>query len=335
LPRAPKFWRVDGVASRLLSPLGALYGALAQRRLTRDAPEASLPTIVVGGPTAGGDGKTPLVLTIAALLAARGERPALLTRGYGGRRRLESFVVDLSRDNAENCGDEALLLARHAPTIVGGDRPASARLAQALGASVLVLDDGFHSRRLAADLSLLVVDGDYGAGNGRCIPAGPLRAPIDAQLQAVDALVVVGDGAAGEALAARGYCPFFRADVVANEQAASKLSGTRVAAFAGIGRPEKFFRTLQETGAQIVETRAFPDHRPYAARDLAALAEWARRSRARLVTTEKDACRLDPGELDVDILPIRLAIAEPEGFAALVSAALKRGRLRASGVRAS
>jgi tetraacyldisaccharide 4'-kinase len=162
-----------------------------------------------------------------------------------------------------------------------------------------------------------------------------LRAPIDAQLRAVEALVVVGDGMAGKALSARGHCPFFRADVVADEQAASKLSGTRVAAFAGIGRPEKFFRTLEETGAQIVATRAFPDHHRYAARDHAALVEWARRARARLVTTEKDACRLDPCKPDVDILPIRLAIAEPDGFAALVSAALKRGRLRASGVRVS
>ncbi|MCQ4188911.1 tetraacyldisaccharide 4'-kinase, partial [Methylocystis suflitae] len=187
--RAPAFWREDGATARLLSPLGALYDAIARKRLAREAPRANLPTIVIGGLTAGGDGKTPLAIALARRLKAAGERPALLTRGYRRRRGgTSSFVVDLTRHGADEIGDEALLLARVAPTIVGADRLASADLAQRLGATVVILDDGFHSRRVAPDLTLIVIDSDYGAGNSRCIPAGPLRAPLDAQLAAADIL---------------------------------------------------------------------------------------------------------------------------------------------------
>jgi tetraacyldisaccharide 4'-kinase len=328
LPRAPDFWRAEGVASRLLSPLGALYGAFARMRLSRDAPKAALPTIVVGGPTAGGDGKTPLVLKLAALLAATGQRPALLTRGYGGRRRRAPFAVDLARDKADTIGDEAMLLARESPTIVGADRVASAELAQRLGASALILDDGFHGRRLAADLSLLVVDGDYGAGNGRCLPAGPLRAPIAAQFAAADAIVVIGAGAVGRALAGQSGKPVFQARIVADPQAAQRLAGARVVAFAGIGRPEKFFETLRATGAEIVATRRFPDHHPFSAQDVAALRALARRANARLVTTEKDAVRLLGAAPEIDVLPISLDVADE--LTALVAALFRASRPRAS-----
>jgi len=346
--RAPDFWRADGILPCMLSPLGALYGAVAARRLRRDAPRADLPTIVVGGLTAGGDGKTPLAIALAGLLAARGERPALLTRGYGGagsphptllrraalpvkrRDSLAPIVVEAKGDSANFVGDEALLLAYHGLTIVGADRTASARLAREEGATALVLDDGFQSRRLLPDLAILAIDSDYGAGNGRCIPAGPLRAPLGAQLTAADALVVIGDGAAGKAIAARAAKPVFQAHIVPDWRIAHELKGARVVAFAGIGRPEKFFKTLRETGADIVATRSFPDHHRFTDADIAALDDLRRRRGARLVTTMKDAARLRGRALDVCALPICLALPDMGGFAAFLAEAVERARLRAS-----
>jgi tetraacyldisaccharide 4'-kinase len=165
--RTPGFWRDDCAAARILSPLGALYGGVARRRLARVAPHANLPVVVVGGLTAGGDGKTPLAIALAQRLLAAGEQPAILTRGYGRKpSEASSFAVDPDRHDADDVGDEALLLARAAPTIVGADRFAGAALAQRLGASVVVLDDGFHSRRIAPDLTLIAIDSDYGAGSG-------------------------------------------------------------------------------------------------------------------------------------------------------------------------
>lgn len=325
MPRAPAFWRVDGAAARFLSPLAALSGAVAARRLQRKGPRAALPAIVVGGLTAGGDGKTPLVIALATMLTTMGERPALLTRGYGGRGRAAPFPVDANTD-VETAGDEALLLARHGLTIVGADRAASAELARDMGATALILDDGFHSRRVAPDLALLAIDADYVAGNGRCLPAGPLRAPITAQLAAADALVIIGAGAAGAALGQWAAKPSFGAALAAPPQALERFAGARVVAFAGIGRPEKFFRTLSETGAEIIAKRTFPDHRRFSAADIAELAALRERHGARLVTTEKDAVRA-PDALAVDILPVRLVFADETAVAATVAAALARARL--------
>ncbi|MCC3246598.1 tetraacyldisaccharide 4'-kinase [Methylocystis sp. WRRC1] len=327
--RAPNFWRADGLSARLLAPAGAVYGAVAKTRLVRRAPRAALPTIVVGGLTTGGDGKTPLALALAESLLALGEQPAILTRGYGrklGRR--EPFVVDSSHV-AEDAGDEAILLARVAPTIVGADRVAGAAMARELGASVILLDDGFHSRRLASDLALLAVDSEYGAGNARCLPAGPLRAPLDAQLSAADALVVIGDGAQGAKLARRSGKSVFTARIVPDPKSAGALAGARVVAFAGIARPDKFLRTLSETGAEIVATKFFGDHHRFSRSDYAALSSLRRQFDARLVTTEKDAPRIDASAagLRIETLPVTLAFDDPAAIEARLSAALARARI--------
>lgn len=328
MPRAPAFWRADGVASRLLAPLGALYGAFARQRLSAQGLRADLPTIVVGGLTAGGDGKTPLVISLAGMLTARGERPALLTRGFGKRGgRAAPFVFDPMRDDAATAGDEAVLLARHGLTVVGADRAAGAALARDEGASLLILDDGFHSRRLAGDLAFLVVDSDFGAGAGRCLPAGPLRAPLDAQFAAADALIVVGDGAPGKALALRAGKPVFEARLAPDADAARALAGARVVAFAGIGRPDKFFRTLRDIGADAVATKSFPDHHRFGARDIAELTALGRRHGARLVTTEKDAARLSASGLGATAVPVALQFRDRDGVAATLAATLARARL--------
>lgn len=308
--RAPGFWRDDGAAARLLSPLGAVYGGVARRRLARTAPRASLPAIVVGGLTAGGDGKTPLAIALAQRLHAAGERPAILTRGY--RRRADgpcSFAVDPDRHDADDVGDEALLLARIAPTIVGADRIAGAALARRLGASVVVLDDGFHSRRIAPDLTLVAIDSDYGAGNGRCMPAGPLRAPLDAQLAAADMLVVIGDGARGRDIAARANKPVVAANLVPDPDAVEAIRGMRVVAFAGVARPEKFFNLLEKCGAEAAARLSFDDHRRFTERDYATLSKLRQAHGARLVTTEKDAARMGDrfATLGAETLPVTLA----------------------------
>lgn len=302
---APDFWRHHGPLAQLLSPIGAVYGVFAARRLNRNAPLAGLPAIVVGGLTVGGDGKTPTVIAIAERLKALGERPALITRGYGGRLRHETVIVDVRRHDADAVGDEALLLARTATTIVGADRLKSVDAARALGASVVVLDDGFQSRRLAPDLAVLAIDADYGAGNERCLPAGPLRAPLDAQLAAADLLVVVGDGPRADALARRAGKPIVTAR---RHVACSALVGVRVVAFSGIARPESFHRSLKETGAEIVASRQFGDHHRFTPRDIAALKLLLDEHDARLVTTEKDAVRLGARmqELDILALPLHL-----------------------------
>lgn len=308
--RAPGFWRDDGAAARLLSPLGVLYGGIARGRLANAAPRANLPTVVVGGLTAGGDGKTPLAIALAQRLGAMGEQPAILTRGYG-RKRSEAFpfAVDLDRHDADDVGDEALLLARVAPTIVCADRIASAALAERLGASVIVLDDGFHSHRLAPDLTLIAIDSNYGAGNGRCLPAGPLRAPLGAQLAAADMLVVIGEGAPGRDIAARANVPVVAAHLVCDPDAAEAIRGARVVAFAGVARPEKFFDLLERCGADVVARLSFGDHRRFTERDYATLSKLRRQHGARLVTTEKDAARIGDrlATLGVETAPVTLA----------------------------
>ncbi|WP_018266773.1 tetraacyldisaccharide 4'-kinase [Methylosinus sp. LW4] len=319
--RAPDFWRRAPASplARALAPFGALYGAAVSARMRRRGARADLPTIVIGGPTLGGDGKTPAALAIAALLTEMGERPFFLTRGYGRRTaRRAPFLIDPSIHSVRETGDEALLLARCAPTIVGADRAAGARLARALGATALVLDDGLQSRRLEPDLALMVVDGAYAAGNGLCPPAGPLRAPLPGQLAAVDALVLIGEGAAGEAVAAHARAagkPVLRAGVA---PLPARLP-QRALAFAGIARPQKFFATLEALGLEIVGRKSFADHHAFTAREMAALEREAARLRATLVTTEKDAARLSPDmAARVDVLPIDLRFAEEEDMRALL-----------------
>ncbi|MFY9627123.1 MAG: tetraacyldisaccharide 4'-kinase [Methylocystis sp.] len=322
---APDFWRESrGLLAWILSPLSALYGAVARYRLARAAPSANIPAIAIGGLTLGGDGKTPLALALASVLMAQGERPAFLTRGFGRRRKTgeDPFVVDLSRDSAKDAGDEALLLAQLAPTIVCADRKAGARLAEAQGASILLMDDGLHSRRLEPDLAILVVDADYGAGNGFCPPSGPLRAPLAAQLSRADLLVLIGKG---EAFTPPPKKLVLRARFAPASEAVARLKGTKVFAFAGIGRPGKFAATLREIGADLVGFRWFPDHHAYSSRDLASLAREAERRDALLVTTQKDSARIG-SEAPAESVPVKLEFDQPGAIEELLTAALLRAR---------
>ena len=330
--RAPDFWgRPPGALALALAPLGALYGLVARARLARSAPRAALPTISIGGLTLGGDGKTPTALALAQMLRAMGERPAFLTRGYGrsGASR-PPLRVDLSRHDACDVGDEALLLAEVAPTFVGADRLALAQLAASDDASVLILDDGLHSRSLAPDLAILVVDAAYGAGNGLCPPAGPLRAPIAAQLEIADAVILVGEGESPAWL--RQAKVVLCGRLAPDPDAAARLAGARVFAFAGVGRPRKFLTTLEEIDAVAAGWRWFPDHHLYSPAELAGLSRAAERLSARLVTTEKDARRLR-GDDVVETLPVRLVFEQQEALEALLRRSIAHARSVASGTK--
>ena len=254
--------------------------------------------VCVGNLTAGGTGKTPIAIAVARALIARGTRPVILSRGYGGRMKGPA-VVDPAHDTANETGDEALLLAAAAPVVVARDRRAGAVRADEEGADVIVMDDGHQNFSVAKDLSLVVIDGAVGFGNGRVLPAGPLREPVAQGLARADAVILVGDGTP----ALSGFAgPVLRARLTPVD--VFGLKGARVVAFAGIGRPKKFFESLRVLGADLLETREYADHHAYTASEIARLKSKARGTDAVLITTEKDFVRLTPPEREgVRFLP--------------------------------
>lgn len=276
--------------AQALRPIGAIYGAVASRCLKRPGYRSKLPVICIGNFTAGGAGKTPTAIWVAEELKRLGRKPAFLSRGYGGSI-AGPHLVDAGKDNSRTVGDEPLLLANIAPTIIARDRAAGARLIETLDADVIVMDDGLQNPSLAKDLTIAVVDAGAGLGNGLVIPAGPLRAPLAVQLPLVHAIVVIEDDA-NQIVALPGWTgQLCRARLAAFEDV-SWLRGKPVAAFAGIGRPEKFFNTLRALGADVVAARGYPDHHQYTDADVRPLAAEATRLSAILVTTEKDHVRL-------------------------------------------
>ena len=315
---APDFWWRKGpsLLAVMLAPVGAVYGSMTAHRMARTGLRLEVPVVCVGNFVVGGAGKTPAAIAVARLLQAQGHRPAFLSRGYGRDRRRTSaavIAVDPDRHDAGLCGDEPLLLARVAPTFVAVDRRASARAAVAAGASILVLDDGLQNPTLRKDVSIAVVDGTAGIGNGLCVPAGPLRAPLARQWRFTSLLCVVGKGEAGRALEAQARnagVAVCTGHLAPDPEAIGRLRGRRLVAFAGIGRPSKFFATLAEAGLDAVEHRWFPDHHVYSPDDRAALRQMADQFGARLVTTAKDRVRLPP-DFDVEVVPVELVFDAP------------------------
>jgi tetraacyldisaccharide 4'-kinase len=290
----PFWWyRNKGALAAVLAPLGRLYGRMAERRFARTEPYRSrLPVICIGNFTSGGSGKTPTAIAVAKLLAELGERPAFLTRGYGGASKGPVLVA--KGQSASEVGDEPLLLAEVAPTFVSADRPAGAKLIETSEAGVIVMDDGFQNPSLAKDLSLVVVDAGSGLGNGLVMPAGPLRAPLEAQMARADALIVIGDGGKAAALIKAFEAqakPVLKARMVPRQDK-RWLGVLPVIGFAGIARPEKFFATLRNNGARLIDQRAYPDHYRYSERQARSLLKEAKDYNAMLVTTEKDWVRL-------------------------------------------
>ncbi len=288
----PAFWRHDTrqVIPALLGPASWLVARITARRVARPGWRAPVRVICCGNPGVGGAGKTTLVLDLAARLQAQGKQVHLLTRGHGGTAR-GPLRVDPARHDARQVGDEALLLAACAPTWVGADRAAAARCAVQAGAEMLILDDGLQNPTLAKDCGLLVIDGAAGFGNARVLPAGPLREPIAAAAARCRAAILIGDDLTGALDHLPHSLPVLRARLAPGPEAVA-LAGRRVLAFAGIGRPAKFFDMLSDAGLDVAGRRPFADHHRYGAGELAGLRAEAARLGATLVTTPKDFVRL-------------------------------------------
>ena len=330
--REPAFWwRKAGLRAGLLAPAACIYGAVAARRMAKAGARAGVPVICVGNFTLGGVGKTPTAMLLAAMLAELGERVFCLSRGYGGSLAGPKLVAD--HDHAAQVGDEPLMLARVAPTIIARDRVAGARLAREHGASVIVMDDGLQNASLAKDLTIAVVDGKRGIGNGKVFPAGPLRAPLAAQFKRTDALLVVGEesGAADVAAAAKARgLPVLHGRLVPDANSVTALQGRKVLAFAGIGDPDKFFATAAEAGIAVAQRKAFPDHHGFSAEEVGELIMRADEDGLALLTTEKDRARMIGDKLSetlaaqVHVLPVKMEVREAEELRKLVAAALRR-----------
>ena len=253
--RAPRFWWQPrpGPAAMLMAPLAGAYGAYARRRMNRPATyRPPVPVVCIGSFTVGGDGKTPTALAIGRIVRELGLEPGYVTRGYRGTV-TGPHLVDLDRDDPRATGDEPRLLALVAPTVVSADRPSGARLLEKHGVDCIIMDDGFQNPRLGKDLAMVVVDAAAGFGNGMVTPAGPLRAPLASQLSSADVIVLISDGGAREqvvSFATDTSKPLLHAKLAPDE--AGQWAGVTAHAFAGIGKPEKFFAALEEAGEPLL-----------------------------------------------------------------------------------
>ncbi len=325
--RPPRFWlnppQRPGLRARLLAPLGALYAMATRRRLARPGWQAEVPVICVGNLSVGGTGKTPVVIALAQMLGAQGHNVHVVSRGYGGA--LAGPVqVDERRHTAAQVGDEPLLIAAFAPVWVAHDRAAGVRAAQDAGADIVLMDDGLQNPSVIKTRAIVVVDAETGFGNGFCLPAGPLREPVTEGLQRADLVLAIGTDNARQRFAAQWASalkdtPVLGASLIPLETG-MQWQGLRALAFAGIGRPQKFFDTLESLGVVLTRTKALDDHQPLGAALLTRLENEAHALGAQLVTTEKDAVRLPRAmRAKVLTLPVRLSLEDPQALLATLN----------------
>lgn len=335
--REPSWWYggTPQWQTAALRPLSHMYGALAARRIAKAKPyRCKFPVVCIGNFTAGGTGKTPTALRIAALLRQMEFEPVFLSRGYGGTN-AGPMKVDLTKHTARDAGDEAMLLARAASTIISRDRVRGAQLIEATAPAntVIVMDDGLQNPALAKDFSLAVIDSRRGLGNGEVIPAGPLRAPMGVQAKLADAVIVNGEAASQRMQDLRESLPGFQGWVftahVAPAQNGGPLKAERFVAFAGIANPDRFFALARAQGATLLDTIVFSDHHAFSESDAARLIAAADQYGAGLITTEKDAVRFmglgDRAAMVVRrlaVLKIELVLDDEDGLKALLQSKL-------------
>lgn len=290
---SPKHWQSNGALALLLYPLSLIYAlGAAVRHKTATPWQAGVPVICVGNIIAGGAGKTPMAINIAKQLKKIGKNPHIVTRGYGGSA-TGPDKVDEKKNNFSESGDEAILLAHIAPTWVAKERKAGVMAAVYNGADVVILDDGLQNPSVKKDFSIVVVDGGYGFGNKMLLPAGPLRETIKCGISRADAVVVVGEDkfdARADILAVNPTLKII--DAVLEPINADEIKNLDVIAFAGIGRPEKFFDTLQSIGCNIKARHSFPDHHLYVENDILPILQQAKNTNCNVVTTAKDAVKI-------------------------------------------
>ena len=306
--KTPDFWTTRGPVGIMLLPAACLWaGATILRNLLAHETRVALPVICVGNISAGGTGKTPVSALLYDQLTARGHEPAILIRGYGGTAR-KPLWVDQSLHNASEVGDEALMLAESRNVLVARDRIAGANTIAATGKhDVILMDDGLQNPYIAKDFSIGVFDGTVGIGNGWLLPAGPLRIGFKNGVKTIDAAIINGTDDTNIAARLPAAMPRYCGHLTADQKLIAGLNGNPVLAFAGIGRPNRFFTTLRNAGANVVHQLAFADHHAYSTADLTRLQEDATRLGATLMTTKKDWVRL-PSEWRerVTFLPVTL-----------------------------
>lgn len=322
--RAPAFWsnppNAPGWQARALSPLAAIFANATRKRVSQPAlHRAKCPVICVGNLSAGGTGKTP---TVIALIERFGEGTHVVSRGYKGH--LDGpLQVDPQYHDAKAVGDEPLLLAAFAPTWVAKDRAAGVQTAEDAGAKLILLDDGLQNPDVSKSLSIIVADAHEGFGNGRVIPAGPLREPVEEGIKRADLLLTIGDAAAQDRFGNTWDFktpPRVEAELVPLETGMDWV-GLRAFAFAGIGYPQKFFRTLRNVGAEVMRTEALDDHQTLTVALMTRLELEAQSLGAQLVTTEKDAVRLPESfRQKVLTLPVRLRFGDSHALESALTA---------------
>lgn len=337
LEEAPPFWwQKPGLQAILLAPFAWIYGNISARRMELTPSEyMNVPVICVGNFIAGGAGKTPTVLALAAKAKSMGYNPGILSRGHGGGVSVPT-LVDLNKHDSRDVGDEPLLLANAAITVVSINRPAGAHLLVENGCDLIIMDDGFQNPHLYKDFSLVVVDAKRGIGNGFPHPAGPLRVPVKRQLPFADAILVIGQGNGADKLirlAAKSAKPIQLANTKIKN--AKRLKGKWLLAFAGIADPDKFFRSLLNAGAELIDRRAFGDHHHYHDEEIEELLGKAKLQKLQLVSTTKDMARLKGLGIrqqklikETDVIEIELTFDDPNFAAQVISSAIATKEMR-------
>lgn len=300
--KTPKYWQSNSEISKILQPLGKIYAMLTWLRIKIIKPKkVDIPVICIGNITAGGTGKTPVAISLAKMLINDVYHPFFVTRGYGGR--LQNVVVNNKKHLAKDVGDEPLLLSKQAPVVVNANRYQGAQLALKNGADMIIMDDGFQNPKLYKDLSFLVFDGNYGVGNGKIIPAGPLRETFEQGIKRADALLILGKDKHN--LSKKSGKKVFFGHIETNNTVVA--TNKDVLAFAGIGHPQKFYHSLKEIGFNVVKTIDFPDHHFYTRSELQSIIDQAKKLNAEIYTTGKDYVKI-PNSLQAQIKVLEITV---------------------------